>query len=93
MSTTFEPELTVQRQMLEQKRDQFKQAGYDAFLEAEAAKVQDPGKAPGAKAQLEAAVKELEAKSVNAYTAARRMQAMIDALPKEEAKTDAGTDA
>lgn len=79
--TDMLPELALQRQMLEQKRDAFKQQGFDAFLEAEAAKVQDPGKVPGAKAQLESMVKELEAKSANAYAAARRMQEMIDALP------------
>jgi|GEM_PF-6120708 len=88
MDKTFEPELATKRQMLEQKRDQFRQVGYDAFLERMAAEVQDPGPSKQAKEAHAVYLKELEAKEANAYAAARRMQELIDALPVEEAKPD-----
>lgn len=84
----MQPTTTVQRAMLEAKRDQFKQAGFDHSLESQAAMVQDPG--PGAKAKQALAdeVKRLDAMSANAYRAAKRMQAMLDELPAEEATPD-----
>lgn len=83
------PDLKTQRAMIEQKRDQFKQAGFDSFLESIAAEAQDPGPGAKAKAELAEHIKGLNAKSANAYAAAKRMQVLLDELPAEEAKPDA----
>lgn len=92
MSIDMTPETKVQRAMIEQKRDQFKQAGFDSFLEALAAEAQDPGPGSKAKAELAEHIKGLNAKSANAYAAAKRMQAMLDELPDEAKEVEADAD-
>jgi hypothetical protein len=93
MTNEMTPDTKTQRAMLEQKRDQFKQVGFDNVMEAEAAKVQNPGPSAQGKKELADHIKTLEAKAANAYASAKRMQAMIDELPAEEAKPDGETDA
>jgi hypothetical protein len=80
----FAPQDSVKRALLERKIAEYRAQGYDLALEAIAAEVQDPGPSKGAKESLAAQVRELTAKSDNAYRAAKRLQALLDELPEEK---------
>lgn len=82
----MEPDLKTRRRMLEQKIATFQAQGYDFWLEARAAEVQDPGPDSRAKKALADEIKRLETQSANAYAAAKRLQALLDELPAEEEK-------
>lgn len=86
MSTDMMPDIQTRRAMLTERIAQYKALGYSHAMEAEALKVQTNGNTPAA---LKGEVEKQETMSRNAYAAAKRLQAMLDELPKEEAQVDA----
>jgi hypothetical protein len=72
--------------MLEQRIKEYKQTGFSHHMEAVAARAQNPGSTPQAKAQLADHVKQLEAQRDNAYAAAKGLQKLLDELPTDEPK-------
>lgn len=77
------PDTKTRRKMLTERIANYKQNGFSAFMELEAAKVQNPGPSKEAKAQHREMVADLEAQMNNAYAAAKRLQAIKDAMDDE----------
>lgn len=75
---SFPPPLETKRAQLTQARENFRQQGYAAELNIEALRVQDEGDDESIAAQ----VKSFEHSRDNAYKAARRMDEMLNKLPK-----------
>lgn len=87
MAEEQEPTLEVKKRMIEQKRDQFRAAGFDATLEAISMNAQ---KAVGAQQERERMqiVSDFRAKAANSYLAAKEMDALLAQLPEPEKKPE-----
>lgn len=83
------PSRDVQRAMIEQKRDQFRAAGFEAELELATLKVQEPA-SKEEKEQQEKAFEDLKLKAANCYRSATELSGMLATMPKPKAKEGSG---
>lgn len=82
MSLDERPEADVQRKMIEQRRDQFRAAGFDAEMEVVCLKAQQvPAEQEREKAKT---LGEFRQKAENCYASAREMVRLLAELPEPE---------
>lgn len=70
----------TQRAMIAERVQMYREAGFEAFLEAEAARVQTATAEPEKKALAER-IRTLEAKAANCYASAARLQELLGGVP------------
>lgn len=75
------PKLEVQRQMIERKRDQFREMGFDSELEIATLKVQKP-LGPEEEREKAKALTDLRSKADNCYRSAKELGEMLASLPE-----------
>jgi hypothetical protein len=81
MNAHQKPDVEIQRRMIEQKRDQFRQAGFDAELEIATLKVQDVS-GESEEDERGKMITTLKGKAENCYRSAEELSAMLARLPK-----------
>lgn len=80
---TANPAPAVQRAMLDERIQMYRAAGFEAFVEAEAARAQAPLDARE-EAELGQRIQVLEQKAANCRASAARLQELLDQVPVEE---------
>lgn len=80
-----QPTLEVRRQMIEQRRDNFRAQGFDAELEISTLEIQETA-SPEEQQEKQKAIDVLRGKVRNCYKSAEHLSGLIAQLPKPKAE-------